>query len=418
MTIDLYKGGIYRKNLGTADATAGSFSWLIGAGETIATDYTILVWQSGHSDDSDANFAITKAAARKDDFLGTWDSQGVYDRDSDTGTWVSLASPATMMICGDLDIDGTDDLIGMWPGQGGVWIKYSSSEGWVRLSSTAVHITSGDMNGDARDDLLGTWDGQGVFYRNSATGVWVQLASSASMIASGDLDNDGTDDLIGIWPGQGGVWVKYSATGDWAHIGSTAHWIGSGDMNGDGRDELLGTWDGQGVFYWNSETGVWVRMASEATMITSGDLDGDGIDDLIGLWPTQGGIWVKTSSTGGWELICSTAQYIAAGKMRPVSGSPEPAAEMELPLPMGGTEPGPEAAVKKRDESSTGPSGSRFVYIEDLNLIPKESTSVQLKRIPGPGEAGFIWIEQENLFPQESSRRENKRPVEKKIRKK
>ena len=61
VTIDLYKGGMYRKNLGTADATAGSFSWLIGAGETIATDYTILVWQSGYSDDSDASFASVPA---------------------------------------------------------------------------------------------------------------------------------------------------------------------------------------------------------------------------------------------------------------------------------------------------------------------------------------------------------------------
>ena len=61
VAIDLYKGGMYRKNLGTADATAGSFSWLIGAGETLATDYTILVWQSGYSDDSDASFASVPA---------------------------------------------------------------------------------------------------------------------------------------------------------------------------------------------------------------------------------------------------------------------------------------------------------------------------------------------------------------------
>ena len=107
-------------------------------------------------------------------------------------------------------------------------------------------------------------------------------------------------------------------------------------------------------------------------MIIAGDLEGDGIDDLIGLWPTQGGIWVKYSSTGGWELLSSTAQYIAAGKMRPAGGSSAMAAVKALPLPMGGTEPGPESALRKTDESSKGPGGSRFVYLTEPNLIPKE----------------------------------------------
>jgi hypothetical protein len=179
-------------------------------------------------------------------------------------------------------------------------------------------------------------------------------------------------------------------------------------MNGDGRDELLGTWDGQGVFYRNSETGAWVLMASPATMVTSGDLDGDGTDDLIGLWPSQGGIWVKHSTTGAWELLSSTAQYIAAGKMRPVSGSS--ASLMELPLPMGGTEPGPEGAALKTDESSKGPGGWRFVYLEELNLMPKEAPSAKLTRIPGPGEPGFLPRQQPNLLPGEAAR-ETKAPV-------
>ena len=145
------------------------------------------------------------------------------------------------------------------------------------------------------------------------------MASPASMITCGDLDNDGTDDLIGIWAGQGGVWVKYSSTGELG-VSSARRpsYIGAGDMNGDGRDELLGSWTGRESITGTRMTGAWVQMASEATMITSGDLEGDGTDDLLGIWPSQGGVWVKYSSTGGWELSASTAQYIAAGKMRPV----------------------------------------------------------------------------------------------------
>jgi hypothetical protein len=145
-------------------------------------------------------------------------------------------------------------------------------------------------------------------------------------------------------------------------------------------------------------------MASPASMITSGDLDGDGTDDLIGLWPAQGGIWVKRSTTGSWELLSSTAQYIAAGKMRAAS-SPS-AAVMELPLPMGGTEPGPEGASLKTDGSSRGPGGWQFVYLTEPSLLPLEEPSAKLTRIPSPGEPRFLCEEQKNLYPAETREKE------------
>ena len=62
VTVDLYKGGVYQKTLGTAEGTAGTFSWLIATSETIGTDYMVRVWQDGGvSDDSDANFAVVPA---------------------------------------------------------------------------------------------------------------------------------------------------------------------------------------------------------------------------------------------------------------------------------------------------------------------------------------------------------------------
>jgi parallel beta-helix repeat protein len=361
---------------------------------------------------------LSVKAGEKADFVGTWDGQGVYYRNSDTGGWFKLASPATKIAAGDLDGDGIDDLIGLWPGQGGIWVKYSQSGAWAKLSSTAQYIAAGDMNGDGRIDLVGTWDGQGVFYRNSITGAWVKMASPATMVTAGDIDNDGTDDLIGLWPSQGGIWVKYSSTGAWAKLSSTAVHIAAGDMNGDGRDDLLGTWDGQGVYYRDSVTGAWVKMASPATLIMTGDIDGDATDDLIGIWPTQGGVWVKYSSDGTWERLSSTAQDIAAGKMRAASGGNEVDHSegalgaqqefVELPLPMGGNEEGPGVFLNKRDLSDLGPGGARFVYLEHINLDPKEEESTRLNRIPGPGEVGATWVEQGNLFPQETPRKEKR----------
>jgi hypothetical protein len=422
VTIDLYKGGVYQDRLAIVDVADGTLSWLIAMDTTPGTDYRILIYQEGFSDESDADFAIAAPAFKQEDFVGTWDGQGVYYRDSDTGAFVKLASPATMIATGDLDGDGIDDLIGLWPGQGGIWVKYSQSGAWARLSSTAVHIAAGDMNGDGRVDLLGTWDGQGVYYRNSISGAWVKLASPATLITTGDIDGDGIDDLVGIWPTQGGVWVKYSSTGLWARLSSTARDIAAGDMNGDGRDDLLATWDGQGVYYRDSISGAWVKMASEATQVTCGDLDADGTADLIGIWPTQGGVWVKYSEAGIWARLSSTAVDITAGVMR-AQGMAGAAADMaegvmmaagrtleELPLPMGGSEEGPGIAPAKRDHSALGPGGTRFVYLEDLNLDPAEDPAAALTRLPGPGEPGFVAADQKNQIPAEQpeSRKERK----------
>jgi hypothetical protein len=61
VTIDLYKGGVWKELLGTASAVAGTFSWTVESNETVGTDYTIRVWQNaGVSDDSDANFSLVR----------------------------------------------------------------------------------------------------------------------------------------------------------------------------------------------------------------------------------------------------------------------------------------------------------------------------------------------------------------------
>jgi photosystem II stability/assembly factor-like uncharacterized protein len=355
-------------------------------------------------------------ALRKDDFLGAWAGQGVYYRNSDTGGWVQLASPATMIAAGDLDGDGIDDLIGSWPTQGGVWVKYSQSGTWANLSSTADWIAAADMNGDGRDELLGTWTGQGVYWRNNTSGVWTQLATPATKITTGDLDGDGIDDLIGTWPTQGGVWVKYSQSGTWALLSSTADWIAAGDMNGDRRDDLIGAWTGQGVYYRDSLTGQWVMMASAAIMATTGDLDGDGTGDLIGIWPTQGGVWVKFSQSGIWALLSSTADWIATGKMR-TANSQLFGHENELALPMGGMEVGPSRITGSKDFSANSPGRGNFAGIVEKNLTPEEPRISRMiaSRIPSPGEPGFICRRQKNLIPgQGSSEGKKEIPKEKK----
>ena len=54
----------------------------------------------------------------RDDLVATWDDQGVYYRNSDSGAWENMASPATMIACGDLDGDcrGRPDRPLAWAG--------------------------------------------------------------------------------------------------------------------------------------------------------------------------------------------------------------------------------------------------------------------------------------------------------------
>jgi hypothetical protein len=334
-----------------------------------------------------------------DDLLGTWDGQGVYFR-NDMAGWTKLASPAELISSGDLDGDGTSDLIGNWAAQGGVWGWPSSTKSWIKLASTAADICSGDMDGDGTEEFVGTWDGQSIFYLTQLSGgSWVRLSTPATLIAAGDLDDDTIDDLIGVWPAQSGIWVKYSSTLLWEKLGGTPRHMTVGDMNGDGRDDLLVTWDGLGVYYRDSETASWVKMATPATLVAAGDIDGDGADDLIGTWPSQSGIYVKYSSTAQWKKLGTTAVDLAAGMMRGGAGTwgAQVFSQPEFEPLDGGN--GPVFGPGSMDLSATAPGAPGFTFQTQRNVEPVESPNTV--RRPGPGEVGFVGAEQENLVPAE-----------------
>jgi hypothetical protein len=154
------------------------------------------------------------------DIVGSWPS-GVYYRDSISGSWVFMSTAADLITVGDMDVDGKDDLIGVWSsGSTGLWVKYSSTAVWKRLSKPLpADIASGDMNGYGKADVVGTWS-SGTYYWDTEGNTWVYVSTQSDHVAAGDLDGDGTDDLIGTWsqPAYKGLWVKYSSTMSWKKI--------------------------------------------------------------------------------------------------------------------------------------------------------------------------------------------------------
>jgi len=301
-------------NLGSHDFRLQAQSPAVNAGVNtgILRDYSGISRPQGSAYDIGAHeYAQQQVAFRKDDIIGTWNGQGIYYRDSDSGAWNYLSSAASQIAVGDFDGDGTGDVVGVWQGSG-TWVRYSSTGGWVILSSAADWIAAGDLNGDGKADLVGIWGGE-IWSRDTATGAWSHTSSEASVVAAGDLDGDGESDLIAVWP-DSGTWLRYSATGQWANLASPAEWVAAADFDGDGRADLLGIWKTQ-AYLRDSATGAWTFLSSGASQVIGGDIDGDGKVDLVGLWPGSG-IWVKYSSTSAWQKVSSPANWIAVGRMR------------------------------------------------------------------------------------------------------
>ena len=252
----------------------------------------------------------------KDDLIGTWESSGVWYRNSETGGWIPMNAFAQLIATGDIDGDYTSDLIRVW--NNALWVNYSKTKTSAKISAELpTTIASGDIDGDSRDDVLGSWASSGIWYRNSITGKWILMCSiPVDLVSAGDLDGDTIDDLITV--SSKGLWVKKSTSKAWIKIWNIPPTdIAAGDMNGDGRDDLVGNWASSGVWYRNSITGKWVLMSSPpAFLVAAGDIDGDTIDDLIGVWGS--GLWVKKSSTSGWVKIpCSSLpRDIDAGLFR------------------------------------------------------------------------------------------------------
>ena len=102
VTIDLYKGGVYQKTLGTPERRGRDIR-LVDRAEVAGTDYTIRAWQSGGvSDDSDAAFTIVRAIRvdfngdGQEDLLWRYYGEGGYNRVWFLGSTEEAGQPLTL----------------------------------------------------------------------------------------------------------------------------------------------------------------------------------------------------------------------------------------------------------------------------------------------------------------------------------
>ena len=127
----------------------------------------------------------------------------------------------TAIAATDLDNDGTDDLIGVWPGSG-MWAYQSSIDDWQLLTTYFPEkMSTGDMTGNGQEDIIASWSQFGAYYRDSVSGSWPQLVGLApDTFDAGDITGDGFDQFVGSWEGYG-IYSR-DRNDNWVHL-TTVH---------------------------------------------------------------------------------------------------------------------------------------------------------------------------------------------------
>jgi hypothetical protein len=310
VTIDLYEGGVLVKTLGTANATAGTFTWIIGPAENIGKDYRVRVWQGTVLDESDADFTIQRAVRV------------------------------------DFNKDGQEDILWRYQGSGVAqgwdvaWLMHQggtlmSAKSAVKAVANVDQMTGSSPVSTYIDPIVGENRGDAVSAGRSDTplerGNAKTLRPTASLRnpsdgqalpmrkggrANGDKNSENTVPFKGTATAN----PLSSGTMETASLGSydlaflsnvlDTGWelVGTGDFNGDGNTDTLWRYYGGGYYQgWNL---IWYM---EGTTIKSygflptvadtnwriagtGDIDGDG--NLEILWRYYG-----SGDTHGWNVV-------------------------------------------------------------------------------------------------------------------
>lgn len=163
-----------------------------------------------------------------------------YETDSPTVTDIEI---------GDVDNDGTDDIVACDPADDG-WIYVINSTGgnvtgWPEgpLFGAILDVAIGNLDGVGGADvaaLSSSWGG-GTLYVYNSTGdqLWVNYTVGGRSVEIGDVDGDGESEVVIGDYGSNNVYVYDGATGDLEYSFYTVHSpteVELGDLDGDASD--------------------------------------------------------------------------------------------------------------------------------------------------------------------------------------
>jgi len=257
---------------------------------------------------------------------------GLYHYDQ-TGGWKqwNTVSPSQMVTL-DLDGDGADELVAVFPGYG--LYKKDSAANWQKINDVDPEkIIAAEIDGDGKDELVAGFSGYGLYYYDDPGGWspqintflpdamvrysdgvvcdfgaayglwsyntsegWVPLnAEDPDKIVAADLDGDGKDEPVVSFEGWG-LYTYEPADKTWDSINTVLpEKIAAVDIDGDAKDELVVSFPGYGLYTYEPEGRTWDPINTEIPegMIRLGNGIAVDFGAAYGLW-----VW---SQGGGWQ---------------------------------------------------------------------------------------------------------------------
>lgn len=212
----------------------------------------------------------------QDDLVGYFPLDGSVVVGTNLGTRFSWTFGARLQPAADWQLvsgrfkgNTLDDLVGYHPSNGSLWIGENTgsnfrfiSVGTIQASTglppTDWRFVAGRFTLDGLDDLVGYYSGDGSMWTgvNNGNGFtwtrWNAVGPPANWkFTVADIEGDGLDDLVGYYSGDGSMWVAkntfpnpqsgFTAFNKWTMVYPAYGWsFLAGDFNGSSRDDLMG----------------------------------------------------------------------------------------------------------------------------------------------------------------------------------
>jgi hypothetical protein len=273
VTIDLYKGGVYNKTLGTASAIGGTFSWVIGATETAGTDYRILVWQGAISDESDANFAIVRVKRADFNKDGQEDILWRYNGSGEIQGWnvVWLMHQSGALSPVKLGITGTS--------AGGMNLQTGSTP----IKSYLTPMDVGNSGDKVPAMFLGTPLGVGNPLALKPKKIMMDAVGYSRNLSHGNNVRARQKEFKGITAQKDKTTISAGSSGTMEVDALGSSPVSSGKMK-------IASLDSSGLAFLTSV------LDTAWEIVGTGDFNGDGNTDI--LWRYYGGDYIQ-----GWNVI-------------------------------------------------------------------------------------------------------------------
>jgi hypothetical protein len=225
----------------------------------------------------------------------------------DRASWVNIPGSLASVVTGDLDANGTADLVGI-NSAGAIFYTLDRAH-WVNIPGSLASVVTGDLDANGTADLVGINSAGAIFYTLDLAS-WVQIPGALVSVITGDLDANGTADLVGI--NQGGAIFYTLDKASWVNIPGSLASVVTGDLDANGTADIVGINQGGAIFY-TLDKASWVNIPGSLASVVTGDLDANGTADLVGI--NSAGAIFYTLDLANWVNIPGTLTALVVGDL-------------------------------------------------------------------------------------------------------